>query len=323
MRKLWIVFTLVFAGWSYADPLPSWQDGASKQAIINFVGKVTRKGANSFVPPAERIAVFDNDGTLWAEQPMYFQMLFAIERIKSMAADNPHWKSQQPYKAVLEDDWETLGRSGNKGIMQLVAQSHANMTSDEFDQTVRDWLKNSRHPFSERPYTEMVYQPMLEVLAYLRDNDFKTYIVSGGGVEFIRVFSEQVYGIPPEQVIGSTIETEYRLTQSGPAIYRLPQIDFINDKSGKPVAIQRVIGQKPIAAFGNSDGDLQMLEWTSSGQGERLGMIIHHTDDKREWAYDKDSHIGKLYHAMNDAPQQGWFVVDMKSEWKQIYPATK
>ena len=305
------------------DPLASWNDGTAKQAIVDFVAAVTDTGGPDYVPPAERIAVFDNDGTLWSEKPAYFQLLFAIDHIKVLAPQHPEWKTQQPFKAVLENNIEALAASGEKGLVQLIMASHAGMTTDEFEQIVTDWQATAKHPGFKRPYTELVFQPMLELLQYLRDNGFKTFIVSGGGVEFMRPFTEKIYGIPPEQVIGSSIKTKFELRDGKPVLVRLPEIFFIDDKSGKPVGIQKFIGRRPIAAFGNSDGDLQMLQWTTAGRGKRFGLIVHHTDSKREYAYDRKSHVGRLDKALVEAREKGWTVVDMKKDWKVIYPFQK
>jgi phosphoserine phosphatase len=302
------------------DPLPSWNDGAAKQAIIQFVGKVTDESGPAFMPPAERIAVFDNDGTLWSEQPAYFQLLFAIDRIRVLAPERPEWVTTQPFKAVLENDMEALMASGHEGLFQLVMASHAGMTTVEFEQIVEDWIATARHPRFERLFTECVYQPMLELLSYLRANDFKTFIISGGGIEFMRPWTEDVYGIPPENVVGSVIRTNYEMQDGAPVLMRLPEIDFIDDKAGKPVGIHRFIGRRPAAAFGNSDGDLQMLQWTAAGDGERFMLLLHHTDAEREWAYDRDSHVGRLDKALDEARKRGWTVVDMKRDWNVIYP---
>ena len=302
------------------DPLPSWNDGPAKSTITDFVQRVTTEGNTGFVPPAQRIAVFDNDGTLWSEQPAYIQLLFAIDRVKTLASQYPEWRTTQPFKAVLDGDMRTLAASGEKGMLDLLMATHADMTTDEFADIVRDWITTARHPSRQRPYTRMVYQPMLELLDYLRANGFRTYIVSGGGVEFMRVFAEGVYGVPPEQVIGSSITTEFEMRSTGPVLNRLPRIDFFDDKAGKPVAIHKFIGRRPIAAFGNSDGDLQMLQWTDAGDGARLMVIVHHTDDRREWAYDRDSHIGRLDRALDEADQRGWTIVDMKRDWRVVYP---
>lgn len=302
------------------DPLPSWNAGAAKTAIVDFVTAVTAESGADFVPPEERIAVFDNDGTLWVEQPIYTQLTFAVDRVNALARIHPEWKSTQPFKAALENDREALAAAGAEGIVKLVMASHAGMTTDEFAVLVRDWLKTARHPRFERPYTALVYQPMLDLLAYLRANGFKTYIVSGGGIEFMRPWTEDVYGVPPEQVVGSSIKTRFETRDGMPVLVRLPEVDFIDDKAGKPVGINSFIGRKPLAAFGNSDGDLQMLEWATSGPGRRFGLIVHHDDAEREYAYDRDSHVGRLDAALANAAANGWTVVSMKSDWRQIFP---
>jgi phosphoserine phosphatase len=302
------------------DPLPSWNDGPAKAAVIDFVTRVTKEGGPDFVPAADRIATFDNDGTLWSEQPLYFQVIFAVERVKALAPQHPEWKTEEPFRSVLAGDMKGALAGGNEAILKLVMASHAGMTSDEFDTVVADWLATARHPTLKRPYTELIYQPMLELLAYLRANGFKTYIVSGGGIEFIRSFSEKVYGIPPEQVIGSTIKTRFELRDGKPVIVRLPEMDFLDDGPGKPEAIEKFIGRRPIAAFGNSDGDLQMLQWTMAGDGPRFALIVHHTDAERESAYDRKSHIGHLDKALDEGGARGWTIVDMKDDWSAIYP---
>ncbi|WP_425375670.1 HAD family hydrolase [Rhizobium laguerreae] len=303
-----------------SDPLPSWNDTASKAAIVSFVEKVTGQGSPDFVPENERIAVFDNDGTLWVEHPMYTQLAFALDRVKALAPQHPEWKETQPFKAVLEGDMKTLGASGEKGLMELIMTTHAGMTSGDFQKVVTDWLASARDPKFKRPYTELVYQPMIELLAYLRANGFKTFIVSGGGIEFMRPWAEKVYGVPPEQVIGSSIKTEFRMQDDTPTLFRLPEINFIDDKAGKPVGINQQIGRRPIAAFGNSDGDLQMLQWTTMAGGPaRLGVLIHHTDAEREYAYDRDTEFGRLDKALDAASIAGWTVVDMKADWKQVF----
>jgi len=303
-----------------ADPLPSWNDGATKAAIVDFVHRVSDSTSSAFVPEAERIAVFDNDGTLWSERPVYFQLLFAIDRVKAMASDHPEWADTQPFKAVLDGDMEALAAAGEHGLLELVMATHAGMTTEEFEAVATDWLATARHPTTGKPYTEMVYQPMLELLDYLRANGFKTYIVSGGGIEFMRPWTEEVYGIPPEQVVGSSIKTVYEVRDGVPVIVRQPELDFIDDKAGKPVGIHRHIGRRPIAAFGNSDGDFQMLEWTTTGDGARLGVLIHHTDADREWAYDRDSHVGRLDRGLDEARSRGWVVVDMRDDWGTVFP---
>jgi hypothetical protein len=302
-----------------ADPLPSWNDGLAKKAIIEFVDKVTNEGLSDFVPQSERIAVFDNDGTLWAEQPLYVQLAFTIDRVKEFATNRPEWKDKQPFKAIIENDKEHLAKITEHDIVEIVMATHAGMTTEEFEHIVKEWLATAKHPRFNRPYTECVYKPMLELLAYLRDNGFKTWIVSGGGIEFMRPWTEKIYGIPPEQVIGSSIKTKFELLDGTPMLMRLPEVNFINDKEGKPVGIHKFIGRRPIAAFGNSDGDLQMLQWTSAGEGLRFGLIVHHTDPEREWAYDCQSPIGHLDKALYEAQKHGWTVVDMKNDWKHVF----
>ena len=305
------------------DHLPSWNEGQNKAAIVDFVGRVTDPSSPDFVAEAERIAVFDNDGNLWAEQPMYFQVLFAIDRVKAMAPEHPEWATTQPFQAVLEDDRDALLASGEHGLIELVMATHAGMTTAEFESIAADWIATARHPTTGRLYTEMVYQPMLEVLAYLRANGFKTFIVSGGGIEFMRPWTEAVYGIPPEQVMGSSIRTVFEMREGEPALVRLPEVDFIDDKAGKPVGINSHIGRRPIAAFGNSDGDLQMLQYTTIGHQPSLGVFIHHDDAEREWAYDRESHIGRLAEGLDQAPERGWLVVSMKNDWQTIFPEEK
>ncbi|MEZ5827330.1 MAG: HAD family hydrolase [Hyphomicrobiales bacterium] len=316
-----ILFASTVATAAEADPLPSWNDGPTKGAIVNFVQRVTNDGGDDYVSPEDRIATFDNDGTLWLEQPMYTQLAFAIDRVKALAPEHPEWKDQQPFKAVLDGDMKALAASGEKGLTELVMATHAGMSPEEFQTIVSDWLATAKDARFKRGYTSLVYQPMLELLSYLRDNGFTTYIVSGGGIEFLRNFSEPVYGIPPAQVVGSSIKTKYELVDGKPTLIRLPEIDFVDDKDGKPVGINQHIGQRPIAAFGNSDGDYQMLDWTTAGEGPRLGLIVHHTDAEREYAYDRDSSVGHLDKALDDAPDKGWVVVDMKNDWKTVFPA--
>jgi len=303
-----------------AEPLPSWNDGPSKNSIIEFVQAVTTEGSKDYVKPAERIAVFDNDGTLWSEQPMYFQVLFALEEVKRMAPQHPQWKTEQPFKAVLENDHQALAASGMDGLMKIIGATHTGITTAAFMDNAKTWLSQARHPKTGKPYTEMIYQPMLEMLDYLRSQDFKTYIVSGGEVEFMRAFAEQVYGIPPEQVIGTTFATQFQLNGNDASILRLPKLAHNDDGPGKPESIQQVIGRQPILAFGNSDGDLQMLQWTAAGPGKRFMGLVHHTDAKREWAYDRQSNIGRLDKALDEANKRGWSVVDMRTEWSRIYP---
>jgi phosphoserine phosphatase len=303
-----------------ADPLASWNDGPARQAILKFVADVTQKGAPAFVPPAERIAVFDNDGTLWSEQPVYFQVAFALDRVKALAPSHPEWKTQEPFKTLLAGDVKGALGQGEKAILQIVAASHFGLTTDEFAKTVSEWAATAKHPRSGRLYTEMIYQPMLELLAYLRANGFKTFIVSGGGVEFMRAWAEKAYNIPPEQVVGSSGVTKFEMRPGGPVLLKDAKVEFIDDGPGKPAGINRFIGRRPLFAFGNSDGDHQMLQWTAAGAGRRFMGIVHHTDAQREWAYDRQSHIGKLDKALDEALAKGWTVVDMKKDWKRIYP---
>jgi phosphoserine phosphatase len=303
-----------------ADPLSSWNDGKAKQSIVAFVEKVTKEGSPDFVPVPERIATFDNDGTLWAEQPMYFQLIFALDRVKALAPQHPEWKDKEPFSSLLKGDVKSALAGGEPAIFQIVMATHAGMTTEEFEKIVKDWLATARHPKTKKPYTEMVYQPMLELLSHLRLKGFKTFIVSGGGVEFMRPWAEKVYGIPPEQVIGSSIKTRFEIRDGKPVLVRLPEMNFIDDKEGKPVGIHQYIGRRPIAAFGNSDGDLQMLQWTTAGASARLALIVHHTDAEREWAYDRKSHVGRLDKALDEAQAKGWTLVDMKNDWKGIFP---
>ncbi|MFN0243941.1 MAG: HAD family hydrolase [Planctomycetota bacterium] len=302
------------------DPLPSWNDTAPKRAIIQFVEKVTKPGSSDFVAPSERIAVFDNDGTLWAEQPLYFQFLFAIDRVEALAPAHPEWKDKEPFASLLKGDVKAALAGGERSILEIVMSTHSGMTTDEFEKIVEDWVATAKHPKSGRLYTEMTYQPMVELLAYLRANGFKTFIVSGGGIEFMRAFAEKVYGIPPEQVIGTTGKQKLEVRDGKPVLVKLPELDFLDDKDGKPVAIQKFIGRRPVMAFGNSDGDLQMLQWTAAGRGPRFCLYVHHTDAAREWAYDRESHIGKLDKGLDEAKAKGWTVVSMKDDWSKIFP---
>jgi len=321
MRWLAGVLLALSLSVAVADPLPSWQDGPAKQAITAFVAAVTQVGGADFVAPAERIAVFDNDGTLWVEQPMYTQLAFVLDRVKALAIEHPEWKDTQPFKAAIEGDRKVLGEAGMEGLMQLLMATHAGMTSEAFEQIAADWIASARHPRFDRPYTALVYRPMLELLDYLRSNGFKTFIVSGGGADFLRPWAERVYGIPPEQVIGSQIEQRFELRDGRPVLVREPKVAFIDDKGGKPVGIQRNIGRRPILAFGNSDGDLQMLQWTTGAPSRRLGLILHHTDGEREYAYDRESQFGKLDKALDLAPANGWIPVSMKDDWAQVFPS--
>jgi len=328
MKRFVLIFCVALLAFTNAslaaESLPSWNDTATKQAIVKFVEQVTTKGSPNYVPPDERIAVFDNDGTLWPEQPMYAQLAFALDRVKAMAPQHPEWKDKQPFKAVLEGDMKALAQSGEHGLLEIVTATHAGMTTDEFSKIVTDWLATARHPRFKRPYTEVVYQPMLELLSYLRANGFKTFIVSGGGIEFMRPWSERVYGVPPEQVVGSSIKTKFEMRDGKPVLVRLPEIHFIDDKAGKPVGINEYIGRRPIAAFGNSDGDFEMLQWTTVGaKGPRLGVIVHHTDADREYAYDRKSPFGRLNKGLDDAAANKWTVVDMKKDWKRVFPFDK
>jgi hypothetical protein len=320
---IWVVLLTSAVQLHAADPLPSWNDGPSKTAIVEFVEKVTKEGGPDFVPIADRVATFDNDGTLWSEQPVYFQVAFALDRVKALAPKHPEWKDREPFKAVLAGDLKAALAGGEKAVIEIMAATHAGMTTDEFDQLVRGWVQTARHPKFDRPYTDLVYQPMLEVLAYLRAHGFKTYIVSGGGIEFMRVFAERVYGVPPEQVVGSSGKLRYEVRDGKPVLVKLPEIAFVDDGPGKPAGIMEHIGRRPVMAFGNSDGDFHMLQWTTTGKGPRFGLLVHHTDAEREWAYDRTSHIGKLDKALDAAPKAGWTVADMKKDWKVIYPFQK
>jgi phosphoglycolate phosphatase-like HAD superfamily hydrolase len=313
-----LISNFVFA----ADPLPSWNDGAAKKAVIDFVTKVTTQGTE-FVPAAERIATFDNDGTLWAEQPMYFQFLFAIDRIKEMAPEHPDWKDKEPFASILKGDLKTALAGGEHAAVEIISATHSGITTEQFQDVVKNWLSTSKHPKFKQPYNQVVYQPMLELMKYLRANEFKTFIVSGGGVEFIRAFAEETYGIPPEQVIGSRGKLKLEMLDNKPALVKMPGIDFVDDKEGKPVGIQQMIGRRPIAAFGNSDGDLQMLQWTSAGSGSRFCLFVHHDDAQREWAYDRQSKIGQFDKGLDEAQAKGWTVVSMKNDWKQIFSFEK
>jgi hypothetical protein len=313
-----LAFTIATA--RAADPLPSWNDTAPKQAIVAFVEKVTKEGSPDFVPVAERIATFDNDGTLWAEQPIYVQFRFALDCVKALAPQHPEWKKKSPFNKLLSTPKEENVSVSEQELLELIIAAHAGITTEEFEKIVKDWIATAKHPKTGKLYSEMVYQPMLELLAYLRANGFKTFIVSGGGIEFMRPWTEKVYGIPPEQVIGSSGKLKFELRDGKPVILKLPEINFVDDKAGKPVGIQQHIGRRPIAAFGNSDGDLQMLQWTTAGSGARFALLVHHDDEKREWAYDRKSRIGTLDKAWDEAVAKGWTVVSMKDDWKTIFP---
>jgi phosphoglycolate phosphatase-like HAD superfamily hydrolase len=333
MKTFWIglvrlaTIALFASSWTFPsvaqDPLRSWNDTAPKKAIVEFVERVTKQGSSDFVPPAERVATFDNDGTLWAEQPLYFQLLFAIDRVKALAPQHPEWQHEEPFASLIRRDLKAALAGGEHAILQIVMAAHAGMTTDEFENIAKDWLATAKHPTSGRPYTEMVYQPMLELLTYLRANGFKTFIVSGGGIEFMRAFTEKIYGIPPEQVIGSSGKQKFELRDGKAVLAKLPEVDFVDDKEGKPVAIQKFIGRRPIAAFGNSDGDLQMLQWTCDASGPRFCLYVHHTDAEREWAYDRASSIGRLDKGLDEAQSKHWTIVSMKNDWNNIFPGSR
>jgi hypothetical protein len=305
------------------DPLASWNNGAAKAAIIAFVARSTTPGTKNYLPLQERIATFDNDGTLWTEQPLYVQFVFALDRVRQLAPRYPEWKQEEPFRSLLNGDLKALINGGEPAVMKILAATHAGMTTDQFRETVTNWLAVARHPRFMRPYTDLVYQPMLELLAYLRANGFRTWIVSGGGIEFMRPWTERVYGIPPDQVIGSTGRLKYEMLSGKPVLLREPEVDLVDDKAGKPVGIQKFIGQRPAFAAGNSDGDLEMLQWTTIGRPSAFGLIIHHTDADREWAYDRKSAVGRLAQALDQAPSRGWVVVDMKRDWRTIFPFEK
>jgi phosphoserine phosphatase len=307
-------------GGTESNPLPSWNPGSTKESILSFVTDVTDVRSPDFVPVEDRVAVFDNDGNLWSEQPAYFQLFFAIERVRELAPEHPEWLNTQPFQSILEDDLESFASYGEHGILEVVMATHAGMTTEAFEQVVSDWLASARHPRFNRPYTDLVYQPMLELMDYLRANDFKVFIVSGGGIDFMRVWVEEVYGIPRDQVVGSSIRTEFVMEDGVAGIRRLAEIDFIDDKAGKPVGINRFIGRRPVFASGNSDGDLQMMQYTDSGEGKRFMLYLHHTDAEREWAYDRESHVGRLDKGLLEAEEKGWTVIDMKEDWKVVYP---
>lgn len=304
---------------STEDPLPSWNETASKRAILDFVRVVTDENSPQFVSAERRIATFDNDGTLWVEQPFYTQVAFAFDRVKTLAPQHPEWRDEQPFAAILTGDLAEVGRAGESGLMKVIAATHADMTTDEFSNVVQTWIADARHPRLDKRYTELVYEPMLEVIELLQTNDFRVFIVSGGGVEFMRPWVEDVYGIPRERVIGSRVKMRYHVREGVPVITRLREIDLVDDRGGKPVGIQQVIGRRPIVVFGNSDGDFEMLEWATTAPGPSLGVIVHHTDEAREWAYDRHSHVGRLSHTLDEAPARGWVVVDMKEDWRTIF----
>jgi len=322
MKSLIGILVAVGFGWAAraAEPLSSWNDTAPKQALISFVQRVTRQGSPDFVPAPERIAVFDNDGTLWAEQPLYTQFQFVLDRVRSLAPQHPDWKTNEPFASVLNGDIKSAAALGVKGMLEITEATHSGMTTEQFSKTVADWIATARHPRTGKPYTEMVYQPMLELLSYFRANGFKTFIVSGGGVEFMRPWTEKVYGVPPEQVIGSRGKLKFEFLDGKPVLMKLPELDFLDDRDGKAIGIQNHIGQRPLAAFGNSDGDLQMLQWTAAGNGPRLLLLVHHDDAGREWAYDRQSQIGRLDKAWDEAIAKKWIVLSMKEDWKTVFP---
>jgi phosphoglycolate phosphatase-like HAD superfamily hydrolase len=315
-----ILFSCSEKNVNQSDPLPSWNESETKQSIMDFVNEVTDESNPNFVKPEDRIATFDNDGTLWSEQPYYFQLQFALDRVKALAPEHPEWNDNPLFKAVLENDIKTVLSFGEHGLLELVMNTHSGMTTEEFSQIVKDWINTARHPKTNKLYKEMVYQPMLELLDYLRANGFKTFIVSGGGIDFMRPWTEEVYGIPSEQVVGSSGKVKFEMRDGQPVLVKLPEINFIDDKEGKPIGIHQFIGKRPIAAFGNSDGDLQMLQWTAAGEGKKLMVYIHHTDAEREWAYDRESSTGRLDKGLVEANEKGWTVVDMKNDWQKIYP---
>ena len=326
--RSWTVLKLAFLGAvalaatvaHASDPLPSWNDGKAKQSIISLVDQVTTPGSSDFVPVPERIATFDNDGTLWGEKPVPVQLYFVLDRIRTLAPQHPEWQTQEPFASILKGDIKGAVASGERGIMELVMAAHAGNTDDEFEQIVKDWIATAKHPKTGKLFTQMTYQPMLELLAYLRANGFKTFVVSGGGIEFMRPWAEKIYGIPPEQVIGSSVKTKFELRDGKPVLVRLPEVSFFDDKGNKPVGINEHIGRRPIAAFGNSDGDLQMLEYTCAGTGARFCLYVHHDDAAREYAYDREDRLAKLDKGLDEAEAKGWTVVSMKNDWKTIYP---
>ncbi len=329
MRKLAHMAAFVVGGvWigsgaALADPLPSWNDTEAKARIISFVDAVTDPSSDDYVTPADRIATFDNDGTLWAEQPVYFQLIFAVEQVAKRAKEDPSILTSDALKAAAAGDYAALAKSGKEGLIEVLAASHADMPLLEFQDDVAQWIGTARHPSKDLPYSEMVYQPMLELLRYLRDEGFQTYIVSGGGIQFMRVFAEEVYGIPPQQVIGSSLTSTYEVVDGVPMIMKGAVLFFNDDKAGKPVAISHHIGKRPIFAGGNSDGDFQMMEYTTSGDGPRFALYVHHTDAAREWAYDREGHIGVLNRGLDEGPERGWLIVDMAQDWAKVFPTTQ
>jgi phosphoglycolate phosphatase-like HAD superfamily hydrolase len=315
-----LVFCAASAAGATDDPLPSWNDGPAKTAIVEFVAAVTDKNGKDYVKPTERIATFDNDGTLWVEQPIYTQMTFISDRVKELAPQHPEWKTTQPFKAFLDGDMKTVAAAGKKGLLTAALATHTGMTAEQFTRRATMWIETARHPRFKRLYTDLVYQPQLELLTYLRENGFKTFIVSAGGIEFMRPWTERVYGIPPEQVVGSSVKTEFQMHDGKPVLVRTAAVNFIADKAGKPVGIYEHIGRRPILAFGNADADMEMIQYTLAGEGRRLGLFVHHTDGDREYAYDRQSHIGKLDKVLDQAAAKGWIIVDMKKDWKKVFP---
>lgn len=306
---------------SLADPLPSWNNTETKRAILEFVEATTTPGSERYIDPAARIATFDNDGNLWAEQPVYFQLIYALDKAKAMVEADPSLAEKSPgVKAAAVGDMQALLADGHKGMLEVMAMSHSGMTTDEFKDEVDKWLETTKHPVTGRRFDEMIYQPMLELLTYLRDKGYKTYIVSGGGIDFIRVFSERAYGIPPEQVVGSSIKATFVVSEGDADTVKSPELFFIDDKEGKPVAINHHIGRRPVIASGNSDGDLQMMQYATRGDRNALAILLHHTDENREWAYDKGSKVGGLDMALEEANQRGWVVIDMKNDWRTVFP---
>ncbi|MEM6673028.1 MAG: HAD family hydrolase [Planctomycetota bacterium] len=318
-----LILLPLFAACATVDPLPSWRDTETKTALLDFVDRVSDPASPDFVPAPERIATFDNDGTLWSEKPVYFQLLFAIDRVRALADEHPEWRTTQPFKAAIEGDLDGLAKAGKEGLLELVMATHANMTTNEFAAIVADWTETARHPSTQKPYSRMVYQPMLELLDHLRARGFEVTITSGGGVDFLRVWAEDVYGIPPENVVGSRIETKFEWRDEEPVLVRSPKLDFIDDGAGKPVGIYERLGRRPILAVGNSDGDLEMLQWITAGSGPRMGVLVHHTDAEREWAYDEDSHVGRLRFALDAAVERDWLVIDMASDWEVVFPGSE
>ena len=303
-----------------SDPLPSWKEGPTKDAILTFVNNITSESSQDFIPTEDRVATFDNDGTLWSEQPVYFQLMFVVDEIKKMAKDHPEWETTEPYKTVIENDGKNILKLKKEDLIQLLITTHSDISLQDYEKNVSDWIATAQHPKFKVKYTEMVYQPMLELIQLLQKNEFKVYIVSGGGIDFMRVWAQDVYGIPKNQIIGSSLKSKFEMKDNKTEIIKTAEVDFIDDKEGKPVAIQKHIAKKPIFAAGNSDGDLQMLQYSADQSISNFQLIVHHTDSIREWAYDRNSHIGKLDKALDEAIQRNWTVVDMEKDWMKIYP---